>query len=70
MVNCERVAAMFLLKNIFPLTVKKKVCNDRLFLDTQILVLLAKEMFMPFQEGSLITAGDTGRGQDENWKQK
>lgn len=31
----------------FPLTVKKKGCKDNLFLDTQILVMLAKDRFMP-----------------------
>lgn len=50
--------------------VEKKGHKDNLFLDTQILVMLAKERFMPFQEDSLIIAEDTGRGHNENLKQK
>lgn len=49
---------------------EKKGHKDNLFLDMQILVMLAKERFMPFQEDSLFIAEDTGRGHNENLKQK
>lgn len=47
--SCSKVFA----KECFLLWLtKKKGCKDSLFLDTQILVMLAKKMFLPFQENS------------------